>query len=449
MMATLNRTPDGFLVCVKGAPEEVLKKCNRIQRSGKVMDFQEKGEWEEKNQALANGGMRVLSFAYRWSAQEPDKNKLMEDLVYLGMAGYLDPPRIDVRDAIRDCLGAGIRVIMVTGDHAGTATAIAKQVGLDSDEARTLSGEIFSKTLSDAQREKILQASVFARVDPGQKLELISIFQEKKIVVAMTGDGVNDAPALKKADIGIAMGIRGTEAAREAADLILRDNAFPSIVSAIRYGRQIFENIRIFVIYLLSCNLAEILIVAAAFFFGLPLPLLPLQILFLNMVTDVFPALAIGMNRGDGKAVMMRKPRESSEPILSRENWKSIFMYSFCLSLAVLGIEVYTASILKLENSIVNTLTFYTLILAQLWHVFNMPEREVSFFKNQITHNPYIWYAFAICIVVTCCAYAIQGLRAALSLAPIELSLLILVITVSFVPIVLLQALKRGFKIIL
>jgi len=337
MMGTVNKTGDEFFVAVKGAAEEVMNRCHAVFENGREKPLTDKGSWKKKHDDLANGGMRVLGFAYKVSKQDPGKD-FMQDLVWLGVAGFIDPPRPDVKPAIESCHKAGVRVIMITGDHPGTAAAVAKEVGLgDQGKVITVQG----KDLRGAAdwKEKAIHADVFARVDPGQKLDLIAAFQEQQKSVAMTGDGVNDAPALKKADIGIAMGIRGTEAAKEAADLILKDDAFPSIVAAIRYGRMIFENIRTFVMYLLSCNLSEILVVAVASFSGMPTPLLPLQILFLNMVTDVFPALAIGMSEGDEAAVMTRPPRRSTAPIISKTDWISLVVYSLCLTASMTAIS--------------------------------------------------------------------------------------------------------------
>lgn len=446
MMGTVNKTGDEFFVAVKGAAEEVMGRCRSVFENGQEKPLGDKESWKKKHDDLANGGMRVLGFAYKASKQEPGKD-FMQDLVWLGVAGFIDPPRPDVKPAIESCHKAGVRVIMITGDHPGTAAAIAKEVGLGKDgNVTTVQG----KDLRGAGdwKEKALHADIFARVDPGQKLDLITAFQEQKKSVAMTGDGVNDAPALKKADIGIAMGIRGTEAAKEAADLILKDDAFPSIVVAIRYGRMIFENIRTFVMYLLSCNLSEILVVAVAFFSGMPTPLLPLQILFLNMVTDVFPALAIGMSDGDEVGVMTRPPRQSTAPILSKVDWISVGAYALCLTVSMTAVSLYAIHVLKFDDGAVNQITFFSLILAQLFHVFNMPPREVPFFNNQVTHNKYIGYALVICIGSSVAAYLIPFTRSALSLDTFSLSLLPEILVAGLLPVVLVQFLKRGLKVI-
>lgn len=451
MMGTLHKSDSGYLICVKGATEEVLKKCSKEWVNGEEQKLSDTGSWIKKADGLADKGLRVLGFAHRISKNKPSGNNFIHDLTFLGLVGFIDPLRSGIRKSIKEFQDAGIRVIMITGDHPGTATAIARQAGLGDGDGKLLT--ITGKELIEAEKrgakgkEKILHACAFARVDPSQKLDMVTVFQQKKIVVGMTGDGVNDAPALKKADIGIAMGIRGTEAAKEAADLILQNDSFASVVTAVKQGRVIFENIRTFVIYLLSCNLSEVLIVAVAAFFNLPFPLLPLQILFLNMITDVFPALAIGMNKGE-KQIMKKKPRKSSEPIISKQYWIAIIVYACCLTISIIGVEIYSAFVLGLEQKIINNITFYTLLLTQLWNVFNLPEKDVSFFKNQITQNKFIWYALALCIAFIILSYVIPQIRQALSLVPLETSLLVLVIAASFVPVGLVLLLKRVFKVI-
>jgi Ca2+-transporting ATPase len=244
----------------------------------------------------------------------------------LGLVGFLDPPREDVKPAISTCHEAGIKVVMITGDHPETARNIAEAVGVMDDQAATLPGDrvIRGDEIVGKSEAQLLNVSVFARVTPAQKLDLVSLYQKNGYVVGMTGDGVNDAPALKKADIGIAMGIRGTEAAKEVADVILRDDQFSSIELAVRQGRIIFENIRKFVVFLLSSNLAEIISVAIAALVSLPLPLLPIQILYLNLITDVFPALSLATCEGE-QDIMKKKPRPSEEPIMPGELWGSYF----------------------------------------------------------------------------------------------------------------------------
>jgi Ca2+-transporting ATPase len=318
MMATIHRWNDRFLVAVKGAPESVIAAANSIVVGGETQLFSGSNRdfWLAKAAELAVTGLRVLALASKTvdNANDP----AYQNLTFLGLVGLHDPPREGVGAAIEVCKRAGIGVVMVTGDHAVTAAQIARTVGLADEEslAPCEGGELGAVTaLSDAERERLLHIPVFARVSPRQKLDLISLYQSSGAVVAMTGDGVNDAPALRQADIGIAMGKRGSQVAREAADVVLQDDAFESIVAAIAQGRVIFSNIRKFILYLLSCNLSEIMIVGLASVSGMPLPILPLQILYLNLVTDVFPAFALGAGEGE-KNVMDSPPRDPKEALL-------------------------------------------------------------------------------------------------------------------------------------
>ena len=294
---------------------------------------------------------------------------------------------------------------------------------------------------NDSEIKKILESNVFARVSPAQKLDLVTIYQNEGYIVGMTGDGINDAPALKKADIGIAMGQRGTEAAKEVADLVLEDDSFSSIVMAIKQGRGIFQNIQHFVVYLLSCNLSELLVVAFAFLSNIAPPLLPLQILFLNMVTDVFPALALGMNKGS-ENVMTQPPRKKGEPIITSNQWISIIVYAVCISISVLGMLYYAIS-KGIDPQTANNLAFYTLILTQLVHVFNLPNRNQSFFINQVTKNKYIWLAIFLCLLITLFAYYQPTMQAVLNLQDISYNEFLLIIPFGLLPVLLIQVLKR------
>lgn len=445
MMGTLHKNgkKPNYLVCIKGAIEVLLKESDFILTQTGKIPFTNQKEWIEKNNKLSKKGLRTLAFAYS-EIEEPSEH-FFHNLIFIGFIGFLDPPRPEVKEAIQTCKSAGIRVVMVTGDHPETARNIALKTGLTEDEhALTIHGSNLcsSEQLQDLELEQMLQTPIFARVSPAQKLNLVSLYQNQNQTVGMTGDGINDAPALKKADIGIAMGQRGTEAAKEVADLILEDDAFSSIVKAIRQGRGIFQNIRYFVVYLLSCNLSEILIVAIAAIANFATPLLPLQILFLNMVTDVFPALALGMNR-ETNNVMNVPPRKSREPIINRKMWQHIIIYAVSITIAVLGILIYAVFYLKTSPEIANNLAFYTLILAQLWHVFNLPSASQSFLHNEITQNIHIWLALLTCIVITFLAYKIQLIQEVLNLHEINWEMLWIVIPFSLLPIGLIQLVKR------
>ncbi|MEL6925712.1 MAG: HAD-IC family P-type ATPase, partial [Bacteroidota bacterium] len=348
-------------------------------------------------------------------------------------------------DGITECKAGGIKVAMLTGDHLATARNIAFRAGLTAHENElAISGkELEQFNWHDEQQiETLLQTKVFARVTPAQKLELVKLYQEKGLTCAMTGDGINDTPALKKADIGIAMGQRGTEAAREVADLVLKNDAFSSIVLAVRQGRGIFENIRLFVIYLMSCNLSELLVVGVAFLANLTMPLMALQILFINMVTDVFPALALGMNR-EAPDVMQRPPRNRQSNILLRRHWQAIVVYALALTGATIGALLFATYQLKADAATINNISFYTLILAQLWHVFNLTGANVSFWNNEVINNKHVWGAIATCLLITIMIYQVPVLREVLHLVPLELIEILYIILFSLIPIFLIQTLKR------
>ena len=325
-----------------------------------------------------------------------------EELTFLGLVGFRDPPRMEVKQAIADCRQAGIRVVMVTGDHAVTARKIAESVGIvEPSNCILVEGRELEAlgALGEQERRRVLAAQVFARVTPAQKLELVLLYQSAGEVVAMTGDGVNDAPALQRADIGVAMGLRGTEVAREAADIVLRDDAFGSIVAAIREGRVIFSNLRRFLVYLLSCNISEVMVVALAVVAGLPLPLLPLQILFLNLVTDVFPAFALATGEGE-EDVLRLPPRDPREPLLGSPQWLFIAGFGALLTASTLSALVIGRYGLRLQGEALVTVSFLTLAFAQLWHVFNMRGRGSGVFRNAVTRNPYVWMAVALCTAI-------------------------------------------------
>ncbi|NNK86637.1 MAG: cation-transporting P-type ATPase, partial [Flavobacteriaceae bacterium] len=382
LMLTANAEKDHKLICAKGALENLIYRCDRAVSGDGIDLFDGKSAWLQKADLIASKGLRVMGFAYKTCIELPPEEDMQRDLIFIGLIGFLDPPRIDVKTAINTYKEAGIKVIMITGDHPNTARKIAEEVGLlepEDSESMVVHGKSLTEMDSvDASLEQhILGAKVFARMVPEQKLDLVNFYQKHNHVVGMIGDGVNDAPAIKKADIGIAMGIRGTEAAREVADVILMDDKFTSTELAIRQGRSIFQNIRHFVVYLLSCNLAEIISVAIATLSNLPMPLLPLQILFLNLVTDVFPALALGLGKGE-PGIMDEPPRDPKEPIVTKKLWQSTIVYGLCITVSVLGVTAYSHFILNYSASVVNNMAFYTLILGQLLNVFNLPARNIS-----------------------------------------------------------------------
>jgi len=414
MMATFHqrRDGDGYLVAVKGALESVIESSTHVltEEGRRELTDEDRQRWTQRNHEMAEKGLRVIATASK-TVNSADEGPYQE-LTFLGLHALLDPPRSDVRDSIEAAQSAGLRVVMITGDQPATARNVAHAVGLVDDPGADVvhGGDVGDlKDLSAEQREHVMRTPIFARVSPEQKLDLIALHQEDGAIVAMTGDGVNDAPALKKADIGVAMGQRGTQVAREAADMVLKDDRFSTIVAAIQQGRTIFNNIRKFVLYLLSCNVAEIIVVGLASLLNAPLPILPLQILFLNLVTDVFPALALGVGKGDPH-IMERPPRDPEERVLMRQHWMGIIGYSSVISVAVLGALAISVLWMGMEEAQAVTISFLTLAFAQLWHVFNMRDHDTGVFNNDVTENPWIWGALALCTVLLLLAVYVPGL---------------------------------------
>lgn len=402
LMATVHKKDHHLVVAVKGAPESVIPLCNTVQTiDGEVpLTDQDREVWLHRASELGSRGLRTLAIAGKTSA-EPD-GEPFGNLILHGITGLDDPPRAGVKNAISRCRSAGITVVMVTGDHIATARNIAGEVGIvkaAADQTEFLNGPDIDRLLQLAESDELLDARVYSRATPEQKLNLIDFYQRQGHVVAMTGDGVNDAPALKKADIGIAMGIRGTAVAKEAAHMVLQDDELGTIVEAVAQGRAIYENIRKFVVYLLSCNISEMMIVGIATIVGAPLPLLPLQILFLNLVTDVFPALALGVGEGS-PSLMRRKPRPSDEPVLTASHWLRIGLHGAVISFAVLGAMSIAVFYLQFDTTRAVTVSFCTLALAQLWHVFNMRDNVRDVFNNEITRNVWIWVSIALCLTL-------------------------------------------------
>ena len=416
-MATVHGRGAQLRIAVKGAPEAVLA-ASTHERRGEAeveLDAAARERWRTRNHEMAAAGSRVLGIAGRRAADAGEP--AFSGLVFLGLVGLFDPPRRDIRATLAACRGAGLRVVMVTGDQAPTAVAVARAIGLVevAGEPEVVTGRELpaADALDDAQRARLRRVPIFARVDPAQKLEVLALHQEAGEIVAVTGDGVNDAPALERADIGIAMGRRGTQVAQEAADMVLRDDRFATLVEAIAQGRILYGNIRRFVVYLMSCNASEILVVAGAMPFTAQLPLLPMQILFLNLVTDVFPALALALGEGE-RDVMRQPPRDPREPVLTGAHWRAIAGFGMLLTAAVLGAFFTASALLGWAAERAVTVSFLTLALAQLVHVVNLRSRSATLFSNQIVRNRWMLGALALCFGLLAAAVYLPGLAAGL-----------------------------------
>jgi len=454
MMGAVHKTEEGFYISGKGSTEAILKRSKSILINGEVKNITEddKKEWEDKNNVLAEDGLRVLSFAFKNTDSLPEgkeEEDFLRDLVFVGLIGFLDPPRKEVADSIETAKKAGIKVVMVTGDHPGTAYNVAKQTHLCAEDAVkdkvVLHGKDLQVELNKKGNEKIKDTLVFSRVDPGQKLSLIKHYQKEGEIVGMTGDGVNDAPALKKADIGIAMGRRGTQVAQEVSDVVLQDDAFSSIVEAIREGRIIFGNIRKFVVYQLSYHLAEIFIIGLMSFTLFILPILPLQLLLLNLLSDVFPALALGIGKGTSK-VMQMPPKDPKEPILAKKNWMQIIGYGVIIAIPISGAYLYSHYVWGESEAINNNVAFFSLAFCQFIHVFNMRGANENFFNNQVTRNKWVWMAIAFCFAAVMTSYFVPALASIFSFQQLESKIWILIAIASITPTVIIQSIKAVWK---
>jgi len=412
-MSTIHQGPEEFLMCLKGAPESLLPWCTRVAASQGEEPLTEEGRQQimAEVDAMAEQALRVLGLAYRPLTAIPDLTPAAEeaDLVWVSLVGMIDPPRPEAKEAVGRCHQAGIRVIMVTGDHPDTAQAVGRELGLmpqGFEEPEVLVGKEVNALDDNGLLAALQRVSVFARVSPEHKLRLVNVLKAKGEVVAMTGDGVNDAPALKRADIGVAMGITGTEVTKETAAMILADDNFASLVAAVEEGRAIFDNIKKYLVFLLSCNFAEILTLTAAIFLGLPLPLVALQILWVNLTTDGLPALALGV---DPKApdIMERPPRPPGEGVFTPAVNVLLVVISVYLTLILLPLFAYyvlsdpdrlgdPAQVLVQAQ----TMVFVTLVLAELVNAFNCRSARHSLFRVGFFQNRFLTGSVVLSLVM-------------------------------------------------
>ncbi len=395
MMSVVCRTINGDLfLFAKGAPEVIVSKCSKIMIGDRERDitFDDKENVAGECSKMASRALRAMAFAYRsLSPNELWGEKLEENLVFIGLAGMTDPPRKEAAESVRRCKTAGIKTIMITGDHKQTAAAIAEAIGIYSEGDSIITGDEMDE-MTDAQLEEACQkATVFARVYPRHKLRIVRSIRKNGHIVAMTGDGVNDAPAVKDADIGIAMGKSGTDVTRQSAAMILMDDNFSSIVAAVEEGRNIYANIRKFIRYLLSCNVGEVLTMFISTLVGLPIPLLPAQILVVNLATDGLPAIALGLEPGDADA-MSRKPRSPNENVFAHGLSKMIIIRGILIALSTIATFLIVNTFGK-NIAAARTATLVTLVLSQLIHVFECKSEHKGLFEIKLFSNKYLVYA--------------------------------------------------------
>jgi Ca2+-transporting ATPase len=443
-MTTVHRVDGDRVAFMKGGTDVVLDLCATALVQGETvpMTAELKDRLSDLNAELASGGYRTLALATRTLSGDEEVDEAIErDMVYVGIAGLVDPPRTEVAEAIETCHRAGMEVAMVTGDHALTATAIGSDVGLLHDGTVVTGAEL--ERMSDAELDDIVEdIRIYARVNPVHKLRIVDALKRRGHIVAMTGDGVNDAPALKKADIGVAMGIVGTDVSREAADMVLADDDFATIVEAVRLGRTVFDNLRKFILFLLSCNVSEVLIIFVTAFFADRPALLPLQILWINLVTDGLPALALGVDPAE-PGVMERPPRGPDEGILVRRRQLQVLWQGALITGG--GLLMYwwafeSGNVASEDRA--HTMLFTMLVLAQLLHAFNFRSRVRTIWSSESLKNKWLVMAFVGSLVLQMTVIYVPWLQTVFKTAPLSMTDWLAVVACALVPVVAIDFVK-------
>ena len=450
-MVTVHRASQGpTMAFLKGSPGTLLAASSSQVRATGVtpLTAEDRQRWEERNQGLAGAALRVLGLAYRELPEGYSETDFTRDLIFVGLVGMSDPLRDEAKAAIATCREAGIRTVMITGDQQPTAAEIARQLGIDVDlegrPLRTVHGRELTDLDAEGWKRAVADAAVFARVSPEHKLQIVEALQQQGHVVAMTGDGVNDAPAMKQADIGIAMGIKGTEVAKENADMVITDDNFASIVGAVEQGRIIYGNILRFLQYLLSCNLSEILTVFLALMIGWPLPLVALQILWLNLITDIFPAFALALEPS-APDVMKRPPRDPQEPLLTLRFvglivWQGLLLTGVTLFAFGIGMHWHGTEGEGLRRA--TTMAFMTLALAQVCHAFNARSQRRSAFTSRLFTNGWLWAAVGMCLILQAAAVYLPLLQKVLHTVPPTVSDWGVIAACSLMPVAIVELVK-------
>ncbi len=429
MMSTVHRTPEnGIIQFTKGAPDEVLKRCAYALSGGVKVPMTDavREDILKSNKAMADKALRVLCAASReWSdmPEKTDPEYLEKDLTYLGLSGMIDPVRPEVKAAIEECRGAGIRPIMITGDHKDTAVAIGMELGIISDASQAITGAQLDEISDKEFQDRITDFSVYARVQPEHKVRIVKAWKAKGMITAMTGDGVNDAPSIKTADIGIGMGITGTDVTKNVADMVLADDNFATIVSAVEEGRRIYANMRKAIQFLLASNLAEVLAIFFATMIGFTI-LQPVHLLWINLITDCFPALALGLEKIEPD-IMKRKPRDPKEGIFAGGMGFDVFFQGLIVTVLVLISYVVGHRIESGVWAFVNspdgtTMAFLTLSMVEIFHSLNMRSRRGSIFTLH-SHNKFLYGAMIISLILTTVVIEVPFIAAAFKFTPIDL----------------------------
>lgn len=429
MMSTVHNGPDGTVQYTKGAPDEVLKRCTHILADGKKVPITDdmRKEILGQNKAMADKALRVLCAAYRdWEGapESSDPEYLEKELCYIGLTGMIDPVRPEVKAAIEKCRGAGIRPVMITGDHIDTAVAIATELGIISDKSQAITGAALDSMSDDELAEHITDYSVYARVQPEHKVRIVKAWQSRGKITAMTGDGVNDAPSIKNADIGVGMGITGTDVTKNVADMVLTDDNFATIISAVEEGRRIYDNIRKSVQFLLSSNLSEVLAIFTATLIGFTI-LKPVHLLWINLITDCFPALALGVEKAE-PGIMEREPRNSKDGIFAQGLLADVIFQGFVIA-AITVVAFFIGYYYQFGNFAVweqesghgMTMAFIALSMTEVFHSLNMRSRTKSIFTMG-SQNIFLWGAFALSLILTTAVVEIPPIADAFGFTPVS-----------------------------
>lgn len=455
LMTTIHKLDhDNYRCITKGAPDVLLSKCDTVYEDGKIIPLTERKRQmiTKHNTTMANNALRVIAVAYKdirnVTAREGSK-QLENCLTFVGLFGMIDPPRKEVASAVLTCKMAGIKPVMITGDHVVTACAIAKELGIMNKGELAITGAELNTMTVKALSENINQYSVFARVSPEHKVRIVKAFQSNGEIVAMTGDGVNDAPALKCADIGCAMGISGTDVAKNAADMILTDDNFATIVSAVREGRGIYDNIKKSIHFLLSSNIGEILTIFVAILFGLPSPLLAVQLLWVNLVTDSLPAIALGMEP-TAADIMKKKPLPADKSLFAdglafKIIFEGIMIGALSLIAFIIGVKLFDTKTTSevLSPNVGRTMAFAVLSLSELFHAFNM-RSEYSIFKIGLFSNKQLLLSFITCTIMQVGVISYQPLALIFKVVPLSMAQWMIVFFLSFVPIIVVELQKKA-----
>lgn len=443
MMTTIHKIGSKYRIITKGAPDVLIKRCSQYYQNGRIEPiFSKRDALQEQNQMMAEDALRVIAIAYKDVEKLPreiNSETIENELTFVGLIGMIDPPREGVKEAVKTCRKAGIKTVMITGDHLQTAKAIAKELGILRKGDLAINGETLEKMSQQELERDIMRYSVFARVSPEHKVRIVKAFQSTGAVVAMTGDGVNDAPALKNADIGIAMGKAGTDVAKNASDMVLTDDNFVTIVEAVKQGRNIYDNIKKAVHFLLATNIGEIVAIFVGLLLGIKSPLLAIQLLWVNLVTDSLPAIALGLEKAENN-IMNRLPRNPRKSLFADGLWGKITTEGVMIGMLTLVAFSIGNNLYSIEVG--RTMAFLSLGILELVHSFNIKGEE-SIFKTGLFENRYLVGAFVLGTLLQVVVVVISPLAQIFDVVPLNSVQWLMTVIISILPVVIVELQKK------